>query len=69
MTYVTSNAASTRGTIEGEGLFARIGRSYADWRDYNRTLDELARLSDRELDDLGISRYDLPRIAREAVYG
>ncbi|MFE1601026.1 DUF1127 domain-containing protein [Methylobacterium sp. ID0610] len=31
---------------------------------YRETVSELSRLSDRELDDLGISRYEIPGIAR-----
>lgn len=31
---------------------------------YNRTFAELSRLTDYELKDIGISRYDIPRIAR-----
>ena len=31
---------------------------------YNRTIRELQRLSDLELRDIGISRYDIERIAR-----
>lgn len=34
---------------------------------YNRTLAELGRLDTRELDDLGIARADIPRIARDAL--
>jgi uncharacterized protein YjiS (DUF1127 family) len=30
---------------------------------------ELSRMSDHDLKDVGISRCDIPRIAREAVYG
>jgi uncharacterized protein YjiS (DUF1127 family) len=33
---------------------------------YKRTFAELSRLSDRELSDIGICRYDIPRIARGA---
>ncbi|ACL57175.1 DUF1127 domain-containing protein [Methylobacterium nodulans] len=36
-------------------------RSYLRYRE---TVTELSRLSDRELDDLGISRYEIPGIAR-----
>ncbi|GJD53181.1 hypothetical protein OPKNFCMD_5952 [Methylobacterium crusticola] len=31
---------------------------------YRETVHELSRLSDRELDDLGISRYEIPGVAR-----
>jgi uncharacterized protein YjiS (DUF1127 family) len=35
---------------------------------YRRTVRELAQLSDRELADLGIARFDIPRVAREAAF-
>ncbi len=37
---------------------------YRDLRSF-RTVNELSRLSDRELADIGITRWDIPRIARE----
>ena len=42
-------------------------RSYKNWCRYNQTVRELSRLNNRELDDLGISRADIERVAREAV--
>lgn len=36
---------------------------------YLQTLSELESMSDREALDLGLSRADFPRLAREAVYG
>lgn len=36
------------------------------WRSYRRTVNELSALSNRELDDLGISRADIPFVARRA---
>jgi uncharacterized protein YjiS (DUF1127 family) len=38
-------------------------------RAYSRAFDELDSLSDRELADIGISRSDIPFIAREGVRG
>jgi uncharacterized protein YjiS (DUF1127 family) len=35
---------------------------------YNRTLQELQALSNRELADLGIHRSEIPRIAAEAAF-
>ncbi|WP_262028907.1 DUF1127 domain-containing protein [Microvirga sp. Mcv34] len=35
---------------------------------YRETVRELAQLSDRELADLGIARYDIARVAREATF-
>lgn len=34
---------------------------------YNRTYRELSKLSDRELSDIGISRYDITMIAEESA--
>jgi uncharacterized protein YjiS (DUF1127 family) len=36
---------------------------------YRRTIRELNLLSDRDLMDLGVSRWDIPALAREAAYG
>lgn len=35
------------------------------WRRYNQNLNELSRLGDRELADIGITRSDIPRLAWE----
>jgi uncharacterized protein YjiS (DUF1127 family) len=42
-------------------------RSYRNWRRYRETVGELSRLTNRELSDLGISRSDIPFVARKAV--
>jgi len=42
-------------------------RSYKNWRRYNETVRELNRLNARELDDLGINRADIARVARAAL--
>lgn len=39
---------------------------YASWVRMNKTIEELNRLSDRELKDLGIYRCHIPYIAYEA---
>ncbi len=53
------------------GFFARLRAEYRDFAQrraiYRRTYDELSMLSDRELADLGMSRYDIPMIARRAA--
>jgi uncharacterized protein YjiS (DUF1127 family) len=38
------------------------------WRCYSLTMSELSNLSNRELADLGLTRSDIPRIAREAAW-
>lgn len=42
-------------------------RTFKNWRRYNETVRELSRLNNRELNDVGISRSDIERIARSAV--
>ena len=45
----------------------RFVRGYRNWRKYRDTYNELMRLSQRDLDDLGINRVDIPAIARQAA--
>ena len=42
-------------------------RSYNNWRRYRETVNELNRLSQRELADLGISRGEINSVARRAI--
>lgn len=44
-----------------------IVRSYNNWRRYRETVNELNRLSQRELADLGIARSDIHSVARRTV--
>jgi uncharacterized protein YjiS (DUF1127 family) len=44
-----------------------IARSLTNWRKYRQTVTELGRMSDRELNDLGIGRQDISRVAKTAV--
>ena len=48
-------------------MFETLKARYSTWKRYTRTLQELESLSNRELTDLGISRIDIPRLAREAA--
>ena len=54
---------------EQPGIFARLRQSFADYRKYLATYDELNALSDRELADIGLSRLDVRDIAQDSVYG
>jgi uncharacterized protein YjiS (DUF1127 family) len=38
-------------------------RNYRNWRRYRETVNELSRLSNRELNDLGITRSDIATVA------
>ncbi|WP_412555681.1 DUF1127 domain-containing protein [Shimia sp. MIT1388] len=42
----------------GQPVFALVAR-FVDWNEKRRTRNALAMLSDRELDDIGLSRSDV----------
>lgn len=44
-----------------------LKQSFIRWRQYRQTCNELSRMSERDLNDLGISRGDIPFVARRAV--
>src|SRR4029079_10045683 len=44
-------------------MITAVVRFLRSWKRYNRSLNELKRLGDRELADIGISRSDIPRVA------
>jgi uncharacterized protein YjiS (DUF1127 family) len=46
-------------------MLLSISRFLHAWKRYGVAMQELSRLSDRELADIGITRGDIPRIARE----
>lgn len=49
-------------------MFASIVRFIREYRRYNQSLNELSRLGDRELADIGISRSDIQRVAWKAAH-
>jgi uncharacterized protein YjiS (DUF1127 family) len=44
-------------------FLAKLIRLYRAWREYERSMNELSRLDDRELADIGISRAEIPAVA------
>ena len=44
-----------------------MARSFNNWRKYRQTVNELDRMSARELNDLGIERSEIRAVARAAV--
>ena len=44
-----------------------VARSFNNWRMYRQTVNELDRMSSRELQDLGIHRADIRSVARASV--
>jgi uncharacterized protein YjiS (DUF1127 family) len=70
MAYVnTSRAASLSLADRFPGFIANLKATFARRAVYMQTVRELDALTDRELADLGISRLDVPTLAREAAYG
>jgi uncharacterized protein YjiS (DUF1127 family) len=50
-----------------EGTAMKLIDNFRNWRRYRNTVNELSRLSNRELNDLGISRTDIPNVARRVL--
>lgn len=69
MSQTLSHADAVIARPAASGFFARAQKSFAQYRLYRRTLAELEGLNDRELRDLGLSRFDLRTIAYDSVYG
>ena len=46
------------------GIFNRIAATFQHWADVRETRNELNRLTDRELNDIGLARGDIERVAR-----
>lgn len=53
----------------GFGPVARLRRAFTDYRTYRHTIAELEALSNRELRDLGLSRFAIRQVAYDSVYG
>jgi uncharacterized protein YjiS (DUF1127 family) len=70
MAYVNSTrAASASYRDRAFSSIAALRAAFDRRRLYSRTFHELAALSERELNDLGIHRSMIADIAREAAYG
>jgi uncharacterized protein YjiS (DUF1127 family) len=61
MSVYATNRAIASGTASG--IVGRFAAAFAAWNDARATRKALARLSDRELDDIGLSRGDIDAIA------
>ena len=67
MTHAITHDTTTQ-TGDMGGWISRIRKAIADYKLYRQTMEELESLSDRELNDLGLSRAALRDVARQAVY-
>lgn len=62
-TTTARNADAFR-ELRNKKMFDAMRQKYSNWVSYRRAVDELSRLSQRELADLGISRSDIKFVAR-----
>lgn len=65
---VLAESAAARGNTQTTAsLFGRLVDLVREHRRYRRTLNELAGLSSRELDDIGLRRSDIEDVARRSA--
>lgn len=70
MAYVNSSPMARKGFFDRfSNLKDTLLTAIRQRRIYERTVAELNGLTDRELNDLGISRFSIPELARESAYG
>ena len=48
-------------------MFTTLVRLIREWKRYNRSINELSRLGDRELADIGISRSEIDRVVSQEI--
>ncbi|MBN2758994.1 MAG: DUF1127 domain-containing protein [Rhodobacteraceae bacterium] len=68
MAHIAENIGTRGVSTSFAGFFSRLADAFARRRVYNKTYAELNALSTRELDDLGISRSMISRLAYEAAF-
>lgn len=61
MSAYNTNPAMAHGFFSS--MAARFFGAVAAWNDARMTRNELAKLTDRELDDIGLTRGDIDRVA------
>ena len=67
MAYTTyTNSRSANAMIGAQDYFAQMVATITGWNDAKRTRNALNRLSDAQLEDIGLSRGDIENIATSA---
>lgn len=70
MAYASHNTSAPLSLVARvTEILDQARESLAAWRVYRKTYAELSGLSTRDLDDLGIGRGEIRRIALDAAYG
>ncbi|WP_415183496.1 DUF1127 domain-containing protein [Phaeovulum sp.] len=62
MSVYNTNAAAAHSGFSG--FVSSLMSSISAWNDARQTRIELSKLSDRELDDIGLTRGDIDRVAK-----
>lgn len=65
MAYINETHAA-RGDIALGGSISGLVARWRAWRSYRATLNALSALTDAELDDIGLTRGEIRRVARRA---
>jgi uncharacterized protein YjiS (DUF1127 family) len=61
--YEEADAAVVKPARRGLGGFLqRLAHGFVEWRRQNALTEQMARMSDRELADIGLTRGDLPYV-------
>ena len=68
MAYVNSRSASLSFSDRVSSVVKMVREAVARRQLFNQTVVELSALSDRDLNDLGLSRSSIADVAREAAY-
>lgn len=64
MAYTSFSPARTANAMAGaQDLFAQMVSSISAWNQTRRTRDALNKLSDHELEDIGLARGDIEAVA------
>lgn len=61
------HGGSAAGYGRADSVMSKLRLAFHRYAVYRKTVNELGQLSNRELDDLGISRADIPLIAAESA--
>lgn len=68
MAHMVSAPALASGT-NTSGVIAALRARFAKYMEYRSTIRELDKLSDRELEDIGLARCTIESAARYHTYG
>jgi uncharacterized protein YjiS (DUF1127 family) len=63
--HISSASLEAGAYLKVTAMLASLIQFIQSWKRYNASLNELSRLGDRELADIGLSRSDIPRAAWE----